>query len=94
MLKKKWLDNPASAENFIMNRTPDLVSAIIPCYNHGDYIHEAIDSLLPQTYDNIKIIVVDDGSDDNETNDILNLIDKPKTRVYHEKNGGPCQYRG
>ena len=42
-----------------------LVSIIIPCYKHAQFLPEAIDSALAQTYPNVEVIVVNDGSPDN-----------------------------
>ena len=54
-----------------------LVSIIIPVYNGSDFIHEAINSALNQTYKNLEIIVVNDGSNDNgETEKIINSYGK------------------
>ena len=47
------------------SQQPNLVSAIIPCYNQAHFLGEAIESILDQTYRNFEIIVIDDGSTDD-----------------------------
>lgn len=62
------------------------VSIIIPVYNGENYLSEAIDSALNQSYKNYEIIVVNDGSTDN-TEDIVKKY-KDKLIYYKKKNGG------
>lgn len=76
-----------------MKRIPALVSVIIPCYNHGLYLHQAIKSILNQTYRNFEIIIVDDGSDDKETLGILEKIDIQGVEVFHKQNGDVASAR-
>ena len=63
-----------------------LVSIVIPCYNYGRFVEEAVDSALAQTFGDLEIIVVDDGSDDPETVSKLNRLNKPRTRVIRQRN--------
>jgi glycosyltransferase involved in cell wall biosynthesis len=63
----------------------ELVSIIIPTYNYGRYISEAIESALAQTYPNIEIIVIDDESTDN-TKDIVKKYQQVKY-VYQKHKG-------
>lgn len=63
-----------------------LVSVIIPNYNYARYVREAVDSVLAQTYPNIEIIVVDDGSKDESKEILQNYGDKIK--LIFQKNQG------
>lgn len=75
-----------------MNR--ELISVIIPIYNVEKYLKECIDSILNQTYKNIEIILVDDGSTDNSPN-ICDEYTQKDTRVItiHQKNQGVSSAR-
>lgn len=64
------------------------VSIIIPCFNLGEYVVEALDSVLKQTYQDFEVIIVNDGSTDELTNNILDSLNRPKTRVLKTVNQG------
>jgi len=67
-----------------------LISIIIPCFNSEDYISECIESVLSQNYNNLEIIVVDDGS----TDDSINIVRAYKNvNLYIQKNSGACVAR-
>lgn len=65
-----------------------LVSIVIPVYNGGNYLRQAIDSALAQTYDNIEIIVVNDGSTDDGVTEEIALSYGDRIRYFHKENGG------
>lgn len=65
-----------------------LVSIIIPAYNASDYLSNAIDSALGQSYQNIEIIVINDGSTDNGRTEEVALGYGDKIRYIKKENGG------
>jgi glycosyltransferase involved in cell wall biosynthesis len=60
----------------------------MPCFNHGAFITEAIESVASQTFQDYEIIVVDDGSTDPATRTILSSISGPRTVVLQTANQG------
>ena len=63
------------------------VTAVIPCFNHGRYVRQAVDSLLRQTYPDLRVIIVNDGSTDPETLRVLSAVSEPRVEVLHQENG-------
>ena len=57
-----------------------LVSVVIPCYNHEQFVQETIQSVIDQTYESIELIIIDDGSQDNSVKKILEMIESCKER--------------
>ena len=64
------------------------VSIVIPVYNGANYLSQAIDSAIGQTYENIEIIVVNDGSNDNGETEKIALGYGEKIRYFKKENGG------
>lgn len=71
-----------------------LISVIVPVYNVKEYVVKCISSILNQTYANIEIIIVDDGSTDGSgiLCDNISLTDK-RVRIFHKNNGGLASAR-
>jgi glycosyltransferase involved in cell wall biosynthesis len=68
-------------------KTEPLVSAIVCVYNAGPYLRAAIDSLVAQTYKNLEILVLDDGSTDGCMSVMKEFTD-PRIRVFAQENHG------
>lgn len=64
-----------------------LLSVIIPSYNHEKYIGQAIESVLQQSYWNLELIVIDDGSTDRSREVIESYQDKRMSFIWQENSG-------
>ena len=77
-----------------MEKQQDLISVIVPVYNIKEYIGRCVDSILAQTWGNLEILLVDDGSTDG-TGKLLDEMQErdQRIRVFHKENGGSSSAR-
>jgi glycosyltransferase involved in cell wall biosynthesis len=73
-----------------VNSAAPLVSVIVPCYNQGRFLADALESIRCQTHGSIESIVVDDGSTDGTA---ANAAAAPWSRYVHQRNGGTAAAR-
>jgi glycosyltransferase involved in cell wall biosynthesis len=71
----------------VKNNSP-LVSVVMPTYNGAEFIYEAIQSILNQSYSNFELFIVDDGSTDNTSEIIMSFNDDRISFIKKEKNSG------
>jgi len=64
------------------------VSVVIPVFNGSDYLREALDSALAQTYPDIEVLVVNDGSNDDGKTETIALSYGDRVRYFRKENGG------
>ncbi len=70
------------------------ISVVIPVYNGGSLLFRTLDSLCSQTFQNIEIIVVDDGSTDDTALRLAQYAEKePRLHPFTVPNGGPARAR-
>jgi glycosyltransferase involved in cell wall biosynthesis len=65
-----------------------LISIVVPVYNVEKYIHECLESILNQSYKNIEVIIVNDGTLDNSIAKIEDLLKDKRTRLISQVNQG------
>ena len=65
----------------------------MPCYNDGAYIEQSIASVFAQTYSDIELIVIDDGSTEKRTLDILSRLTDPRLKLIRSKRTYPAGAR-
>lgn len=65
-----------------------LISIIVPVYNKIEYIRACLNSIIRQTYTNLEIILVNDGSTDGSAEICDEYTENNKVNVYHKINGG------
>lgn len=83
--------NLGKNNNFIDSMFQPKISVVIPLYNHDQYIVEALDSVLNQTFDDLELIVIDDGSVDDSWNVLQSYAiarSDPRLRIERQENGG------
>ena len=66
----------------------DLITVYITNYNYGKYIDKCIQSILKQTYKNIELIIIDDGSSDNSKENLKKYEKIKKIKIIYQKNKG------
>ena len=65
------------------------ITIIMPAYNHEQFVGEAIESVLSQTFENFELIIINDGSTD-KTESVIKRYGDPRIRYYHQENKGSC----
>ena len=76
-----------------INKENIKISVILPTFNRGNLIEKSIKSVLNQTFNNIEILIIDDGSNDNTKDIIKNIDDKRIKYIKLVKNKGACNAR-
>lgn len=70
------------------NNSKPLVSVVITCYNYGEYVKHSIESVLNQTYSNLEIIIINDGSTDSSDEVISKYLINKNIKYIKQENKG------
>lgn len=80
--------NSTKILNYFSINTNELVSIVLPNFNHRDFLESSIQSVLDQDYRNLELIVVDDGSTDDSIEILNKFVGKPRFRVIFSDHAG------
>lgn len=75
-----------------MNKKP-LISVIVPCYNVEKYVGQCLESILSQSYENIEVLVINDGSTDNTEQMIKPFLNDDRIKYFFQNNKGVSEAR-
>ncbi len=77
------------------NFDPTLISVVMPCHNAAPYVEEAVNSVLGQSYPQVELVVVDDGSTDGSTEILQRLASDHPDRItlFYQNRSGPFAAR-
>lgn len=71
----------------------ELISVIVPIYNVEKYVRQTLDSIVNQTYENIEILIINDGSTDNSGAICDEYRTDSRVKVFHQDNAGLSETR-
>lgn len=81
--------NPTQKPKIVRDESLPLLSVIVPCYNVADYLDSCMESIVEQTYTNLQIILVNDGSTDNTRAKVEEWVQRDeRVESVHQQNGG------
>lgn len=83
--------NFAGPTNASLSMQPPLITVVMPCYNHENYVDRAVMSVLEQTYPRVELVVIDDGSRDGSVSKLENLRDRFGFTLICQENRGVCR---
>ena len=77
-----------------MSQRRDVISVIVPCFNQGSYLAEALESIVRQTHETWECLIIDDGSSDNTPDVATRFVRRDsRFRYFHHRNKGPSASR-
>jgi len=76
-----------------MTKNNPTISVVMPVYNAENYVRQAVESVLNQTYQNIELILINDGSTDNSLSVIQAYVADERVKILTQKNSGACVAR-